>query len=60
MKNDPIVEEIHKGRREHAAKFGYDLDKIAADVRSREGTDGHTIVRREPRRIEPQRPSKQR
>ena len=51
MKNDPIVEEIHKGRREHAAKFDFDLDKIVADLKSREGKDGHPIAELKPRRI---------
>jgi hypothetical protein len=51
MKNDPIVEEIHKGRREHAAKFGFDMEKIAEDIKSREGTDGHPIAELKPRRI---------
>ena len=28
---DPIVEEIHKYREEHAGKFNYDLDAIRED-----------------------------
>ena len=52
MKNDLIVEEIHRGRREHAARFGHDIYKIIADLKSREGASGHRVVQREPRRIE--------
>jgi hypothetical protein len=51
MKNDPIVDEIHRGRREHAAKFGHDIYKIIADLKSREGASGHPVVQRQPRRI---------
>ncbi|MBI5724216.1 MAG: hypothetical protein HZA50_09685 [Planctomycetes bacterium] len=32
----PIVEEIHKHRQEHAAKFNYDIHAIFADIRKRE------------------------
>jgi hypothetical protein len=44
MKDDPIVAEVRKGRQEHAAKFNYDLDAIAKDIRSREGKDGRPVV----------------
>ncbi len=30
---DPIIDEIHRFREEHAAKFNYDLKKIAEDIR---------------------------
>lgn len=53
MYKDPIIEEIHKGRQEHAAKFGYDLDKIVADIKSREGKDGHPVIRLPPRLLKP-------
>jgi len=39
---DPIVEEVRRVRQEHAARFGFDLGAIVADVRSREQTDGRT------------------
>ena len=55
MKNDPIIEEIHQGRREHAGKFGFDLKKIVADLRARQAQSGHPIVRRAPKRITPDR-----
>ena len=31
MWNDPIVEEVRNVRNEHAKKFNYDLNAIAAD-----------------------------
>lgn len=31
-KSDSIIEEIHRIRREHAAKFNNDMDKIAEDI----------------------------
>ena len=36
MNVDPIVEEIRKSRREHAAKFNFDLKAICNDFRKRE------------------------
>ena len=35
MANDEIVEEIHRFRREWAAKFGYDVKAMAQDLRER-------------------------
>jgi len=46
MFDDPIVSEIRKVREEYAASFGYDLGKIVADLRSRQGQDGRRIVDR--------------
>ncbi len=50
IKDDPIVAEIRKGRREHAARFNYDIDAIAKDIRSREAKDGRPVVTLPPRR----------
>ena len=44
MGKDPVVEEVRKYRREHAAKFGFDIRAIGADARKREKTSGHRIV----------------
>lgn len=44
MYKDPIVEEVRKYRQEWAAKFGYDIGKMAADLRKREGKNGHRVV----------------
>lgn len=51
MYRDPIVEEIHKYRQEHAAKFNYDLNAIAADVKSREKESGHPLVTLRPKKL---------
>ncbi|MDQ1266602.1 MAG: hypothetical protein QG635_1754 [Bacteroidota bacterium] len=36
MWTDPIVEELHKIREEHAAKFDYDLNRINEDLKSKD------------------------
>ena len=41
---DPIVEEVHQLREEHAAKFNYDAAAILADARMRQGESGHRVV----------------
>ncbi len=48
---DPIVAEVRKYREEHAAKFGYDLDAIVRDFKSREGKDGAPVVSLPPKRM---------
>jgi hypothetical protein len=49
MKGDPIIEEVRKGRREHAARFKHDLGAIVKDIRSREGKDGQPVVTLSPK-----------
>ena len=49
--NDPIVDEIRRGREEHAARFGYDLDAIFADLKRIEKESGRLYVSFGPRRI---------
>lgn len=46
MFDDPIVLETRKRREEYAASFGYDLDRIVADLQSRQGRDGRMVVDR--------------
>ncbi|MCC6126973.1 MAG: hypothetical protein IT426_18600 [Pirellulales bacterium] len=41
---DPIVEEIHRIREEHAARFNFDLDAIARDLQKRQYESGHKVV----------------
>ena len=36
MWQDPIIEELHKFREEHAARFNYDLDAIIKDLQESE------------------------
>jgi hypothetical protein len=33
---DPIVAELDRYREQHAAQFNFDVDRIVADIRSRE------------------------
>jgi hypothetical protein len=33
---DPIIEELHKVRQKHAARFNYDVDAIAHDAQRRD------------------------
>lgn len=46
MFDDPIVLETRKHREEYAASLGYDLDRIVADLQSRQGCDGRMVVDR--------------
>ena len=43
MRNDPIVNEVHKVRERIAASFNYDIAAIFADMRSRESTAGSRL-----------------
>jgi len=46
---DPIVEEVRRHRERHAAKFKFDLTKLAADARRRERPSGRQVVSLKPR-----------
>lgn len=50
MWHDPIVEEIHRVRDEHARKFGHDLHAICQDIRQKQATSGRKLVTRSPRK----------
>lgn len=50
MWQDPVVEEIHSIREEHAKRFNYDLHAICEDFRKKQSSSGHKIVSRQPRR----------
>jgi hypothetical protein len=50
MKEDAVVAEVRRVRQAHAARFGYDLDAIVSDLRSREGKDGSPVVSHPPKR----------
>ena len=41
---DPIVEEIHRYREEHARRFNYDLRAMGEDLQRRQWESGHKIV----------------
>ena len=36
MRKDPIIEEIHKIREDHARRFNYDFDAIFADLQRKQ------------------------
>jgi hypothetical protein len=48
---DPIVEEVRKTREEHAAKHGYDLERIFADLKEQEKKSGREYVTLPPKRL---------
>lgn len=50
IRNDEIVEEVRRARHEHAARFNYDLDAIAADLREKQRQSGRKVVSLPPRR----------
>ncbi len=52
MWNDPIIEEIHQIRAEHAAQFNYDLAAIVKDLRKKEQQSGKKFVSRPPRLLQ--------
>ena len=53
MWQDPIVEEVHRIRDEHARKFNYDLHAICEDFREQQLLSGRKVVSRQPRRPVP-------
>jgi hypothetical protein len=44
MLKDPIIEEIHKIREEHARKFNYNLSEIFNDLKEQERKSGRKFV----------------
>jgi hypothetical protein len=44
MWKDKIVEEVRKVRKEHAEKFGYDLDAIYRDLKNNEKRSKRNVV----------------
>lgn len=49
MWEDPIVEEIRRGRIAHAEAFNFDLEAIFADYKAKEIASGRKVVKLEPR-----------
>ena len=49
MWEDEIVEETRKARAEYAAKFGYDIAAIVADIKEKERRGEHPVVSHPPR-----------
>lgn len=52
MKDDPILDEIHRFREEYAKRFNYDLNAICQDLRDQQQKNGHRVVTLPPRRPE--------
>lgn len=50
MKNDPIVEEIHKIREAYAASLDFDLNAIFKDLKAKERQSSRPVVKRAPKR----------
>ena len=44
MQNDPIIDEIHKYREEHAAKFDFNIRKIVEYYKRQQKQSKHKIV----------------
>ena len=44
MFKDPIVEEVRVARQKHAARFNFDLRRIAEDLRAKEQQSGRNVV----------------
>jgi hypothetical protein len=44
MIDDPIVEEIRRHRKEHAAQYGNDLNRIVAALREKERESKHVLL----------------
>ena len=48
---DPINEEIHRYREEHARKFNFDLRTICDDLRAMQQSSNLKVVRLPPKRV---------
>lgn len=51
MKNDTVIEEIHKIREAYAATFNFDLKAIFADLKAKERQSSRLVVKRVPKRL---------
>jgi len=51
MFEDPIVEEVRAVRQKHAARFNFDLKKIAQDLKEKQGKSDRKIVSYPPKPI---------
>ena len=49
-RHDEIIEEIRRRREAHAASFGFDIARIAEDLRRLEKENGRIVVNRKPRK----------
>jgi len=49
MPEDPILDEIHRFREEHAARFDHDVDAIVRDLQEQETKEGRSPLVLAPR-----------
>ncbi len=49
MFKDTIVEEVRAARQKHAARFNYDLNKIAEDLKKKQEESGRKTVSHPPK-----------
>lgn len=49
MKNDPIIDELHRIRYAYAAQFNFDLDALFADLKQKEKNSGRRYLVQPPR-----------
>jgi hypothetical protein len=49
MDEDPIVNEVRKARKQHAAEFGFDAGGIVEDIKISQKKYGPRLVRRPPK-----------
>lgn len=54
---DPVIDEIHRTRREISDRFGGDLHAILADARQRQAASGRPVWSPESVNIKPMHPS---
>jgi len=52
---DPINEEIHKYRTEHARKFNFDLSAMCEDLKAFQQSNNLKVVRLASKRIKPKK-----
>lgn len=55
MWNDPIIDEIHKTRDQHAAKFDHDMRRIFEDLKRQEKESGLVTASLPPKHVEHER-----
>jgi hypothetical protein len=51
MWNDPIIDDIHKTRDQHAAKFDHDMRRIFEDLKRQEKESGLITVSLPPKHV---------
>jgi hypothetical protein len=57
MFKDPIVEEVRAARQKHAARFGFDLKKIAEDLKEKQAQSNRKVVDYSPKPVKTKEPA---